>query len=381
MFAKPLNLIIVYILTLINFAILLAPFATIVVLLVKLDQQFILNKLGEINFSIILSTLIFIVSFLMIFYLFLDFLFGFSLRSSLKDCKRYESSKEFNYLTPIFEQVKEQFGRRDVRLYISSSGEINAFAVGSLGKKIIVLTQGIISHAMNNSKDKREFLIILRSIMGHEMSHLVNKDYLPALIMITNQKATNFVSFLLEWTIRLPLLILGYVRVRSRILSDIVMLVYSLINKIVTFFNNHVVYNLYEFLRKFISRSVEYRCDKQSARAFGGYNMGLALSLFGENGYFTLFSTHPNTKSRIDRVANVARKKGVIRPLISSSISNYFSFIVLIIAASAAAKNSGIDVLVRYYLIDNNDVLYQKILYVYEWFKYIVAYVREHFIK
>lgn len=302
----------------------------------------------------------------MIFYLFLDFIFGFSLRSALKDCKKYESLKGMDFLDPIFKQVQDKFGRTDVKLYVSSSGEINAFAVGGLSKKVIVLTKGIIHHASNNSKDPREFLLTLRSIMGHEMSHLVNKDYLPALLIITNEKVTNLVSKTLELMIRLPLTILGYVRVRSRILFDIVMFIYSTINKIVTLFERKIVSNLYEFIRRFISRSIEYRCDKQAAQAFGGHNMAVALSLFGSNGYLTLFSTHPNTDSRIAKVERVARKNKTIRPLISSSISNYLALLVLVIICSASAKASSADVLIKYYLIDNHEILFQKISYFYE---------------
>ena len=363
---KPLNLIVVYILTIINFVILLLPFTAVAFAIMQINQEYFLTQIAKLDFKFLLSLLIFIISFIMIIYLFLDFIFGFSVRSSLKGCKKYDSIKDFKFLKLIFEQVQESFGRKDVKLYISNSNEINAFAIGSMGRKIMVLTQGIIQHSLNNSKDKREFLLILRSIMGHEMSHLVNKDYLPALLIIINQKATNLISNILKWMITIPLTILGYVRVRSRILFDIVMFIYSTVNKIVTFFNNKIIFNSYEFIRKFISRSIEYRCDRQSAQAFGGHNMGIALSLFGDNGYFTLFSTHPNTTSRINKVKNLARKPGVIRPLISSSISNYIAFMLLIIISSSTASYSGADELIRYYIIENHEILYDKITYIFD---------------
>ena len=366
MLVKPLNLIIVYILTITNFIILLLPFTAVAFAIMHIDQEYFTAQAARLDLKILLLFLIFIISLIMIIYLFLDFLFGFSVGHLLKGCKKYDSAKEFKFLKTIFEQVQESFGRKDVKLYISNSTEINAFAIGSMGRKIMVLTQGIIQHSLNNSKDEREFLLILRSIMGHEMSHLVNKDYLPALLIITNQKATRLISYLLKLSVTLPLTILGYIRIRSRILFDIVMFIYSTVNRIVTFFNNKIIFNLYEFIRKFISRSIEYRCDRQSAQAFGGYNMGKALSLFGNNGYFTLFSTHPNTKSRINKVKNLARKTGIIRPLISSSISNYIAFIILIITCSSSASGSGADKLIRYYLIENHHILYNKIMYFFD---------------
>jgi len=358
MLTKPLNLIIVYILTIINFVILLIPFATIIILAVKLNQQFLLDQINQINIIWVLNFMIFLISFLMILYLFLDFLFGFSLRSSLKNCKNYKSFKKMDFLTQIFQDVQKKFNRSDVKLYISENSQINAFAVGSMRKKVIVLTTGLIKHSFDNSKDKKEFLIILRSIMGHEMSHLVNKDYLPGLLIIINQKVTNLVSYWLELIIRLPVIILGYIRIRSRIFLDIALIIYSIINRIVTFFNEKIIFNFYEFIRRFVSRAIEYRCDHQSAHAFGGHNMALALSLFGSNGYFTLFSTHPNTQLRIKKVTNIRQKNSKISPLISSAISNYFALMFLVIICAVFAKKSKIDIFIRH----NHEELYYQIL-------------------
>jgi Zn-dependent protease with chaperone function len=70
--------------------------------------------------------------------------------------------------------------------------------------------------------------------------------------------------------------------------------------------------NIYQFLKNFFGRAVEYRCDRQSAKAFGGLNIAHALSLLGESGYFTLFSTHPATQKRIKKVQSVEEKNAII---------------------------------------------------------------------
>ena len=93
--------------------------------------------------------------------------------------------------------MKKKFGTKTVKFYISNSKEINAFAVGSFGRKAVVLTEGIINHYAENSENEEEFLLAIKSILGHEMSHLINKDFLPGILMITNQKVTNFASFIL----------------------------------------------------------------------------------------------------------------------------------------------------------------------------------------
>ncbi|MDA0902070.1 MAG: M48 family metalloprotease, partial [Proteobacteria bacterium] len=243
----------------------------------------------------------------------------------------------------------QRFGERGVNLYIKNSDEINAFAIGSLGRKSIALTVGLIQHYHNSSEDEEEFLSTLRSIIGHEMSHLVNKDFLPALLIITNQKVTNFVSHILHMILNLVSYIFSFSRTNG-IISDIFLRLYGIINWILCAFNNLVVYNIYEFLRKFVSRSIEYRCDRQSAQAFGGYNMALALSFLGKSGYFTLFSTHPATQRRVKKVENIKIKKGIIRPSISSSIANFISLMLLVTICAIAAKEAKVDLWVRYYL-------------------------------
>lgn len=377
MFTKPLNLIIVYILTIINFIVLLAPFGAILFLIIKLNLNFVLSDISNADIYLAIKLLIFAISLVMILYLILDFIFGFSVYSSMKGCKNYKRLKEYQFLAQIFEQVKEKFGKNGVKLYIKDSGEVNAFAIGCMGRKAMVLTTGLIQHTLNNSDDKKEFLLNLRSIMGHEMSHLVNKDYLPTLLIIINQKATNLISRILELMIKIPLTILGYMRFRSRIIFDLMMWVYSIVNRVVIFFNSTIIYNLYEFIRKFVSRSAEYRCDLQSAQAFGGQNMKRALTLFGSNGYFTIFSTHPNTNLRIKHVQNVSRKQGVIHPLISSSIANYFGFMILIIICSTSAKTSGADLMIREYLINSPDALNQYLQYLLNLVAYAIEWVKK----
>lgn len=355
MISKPLNLILVYILSIINFVIILAPFTAMALFLLKVKKYIFYRHIHDYSYQIdlvlVLNILIFLISAMMLLYLFLDFIFGFSVKSSLKDCVRYEKLKNFEFLQQIFDDVKKKFNRKDVKLYISKTSQINAFGVGCLGRNYIVLTHGLISHTLNNSKDRKEFLLMLRSIMGHEMSHLINKDYLPALLMITNQKASNFVARILEIMIKFPINFLGYFRVTSRFLTDCAIMIYNFVYSFLNFFNQKIIANIYEFIRRFLSRFVEYRCDRQSALAFGGYNMAMALALFGGDGYFTIFSTHPSTKSRIKKVMDLKRQENiVIKPLASSSISNYLALMFLIIICAVSAKNSGADEFIRHHI-------------------------------
>lgn len=361
MFSKPFSLILVYVVTIFNVVVLASPVLAAAMPFIHFRNNVISmdqNVYENIRFSFLL--LAFVVSFLMLFYLFLDFLFGFSVRSSLKGCVRYEKIKDYDFLTEIFDQVKNKFGEKGVKLYIKDSDEINAFAISSLGARAIVLTRGLINHYLVECPDPKMFLYALRSVVGHEMSHLINKDFLPAFLIITNQKITNFVSGILHMIFILGTRILSMIpfggRTSARVMSD----TYSVLNFFLTAFNRFVVYNLYELLRRFVSRSIEYRCDRQSAKAFGGQNMALALSMLGESGYFTLFSTHPGSKTRMRKVENIKISDAVVRPGFFDSVANYFSLMFLVVICLYFAKQAHIEFYLREYL-HNHEVINRKL--------------------
>ncbi len=361
MFAKPVNLILVYIITTINIVVMMVPMLAIIVPFVEFKSNIIIidhNLYHKLVFAI--NFLLFLVSFLMLFYMFIDFLFAFSVRSVLKGCVPYSKIKEYDFLTNILNQTKDKFGERSLKLYIKKSPEVNAFAVGSLNRKVIVMTSGLIDRYVKSCSDPKEFLYSLRSVMGHEMSHLANKDFLPSFLIIINQKATNFISKILHkfFVIFTKIIrLIPYVGSHSKYTVE---RVYIVLNLVLTFFNRTIVFNIYKFLRNFISRSVEYRCDMESAKAFGGINMARALSMLGERGYFTLFSTHPGTKNRIKKVQNVKISDKIIRPSFINFLSNYFAIMFLIIICLYFAKQAHIDLMVRNYIIHHEN-LYRKV--------------------
>ncbi len=361
MFAKPFNLICVYVVTIFNMLILLSPIIAVATPFINFKNNTIIIEYSIYHkLVLVISAVIFLVSFLMLVYLLLDFLFGFSMRSALKNCVSYEKIKDYDFLSGVFDQVKDKFGEKSVKLYVKNSNEINAYAVSSIGRKAIVLTRGLIDHYLKLCQDPKTFLYSLRSIMGHEMSHLVNKDFLPAFLIINNQKVTNLVSSLLHlvfiYTNRLVRFLPYGGRISARMIDDL----YTLFNFLITFFNRFIVYNIYEFMRRFVSRSIEYRCDFQSARAFGGANMARALSMLGDGGYFTLFSTHPQTKKRMNKVQNIKISDSIIRPRFVDSLSNYLSLMMLVIICLYFAKKAGVDLAVRQY-IRNHDAIHAKL--------------------
>jgi Zn-dependent protease with chaperone function len=371
MFAKPLKLILIYLLTVINIVFLIAPIIASVAPFVNFSKNGILVDYSLAQKILTLtSILIFSVSFLMLFCIFIDFLFGFSMRTSLKNCKRYDKIKGYEFLKEIFIQTQEKFNCKSVKLFIKNSDEINAYAVSSMHSGVVVLTRGIIDHFLVSSRDPKEFLFSLRSIMAHEMSHLINRDFLPTFFVISNQKATNFVSKFLHYFFYAQINFMHNIPYIGRLYSSSIYYLYSFINFMLTVFNKYVVLVIYNFLNKFASRSIEFRCDLQGAQAFGGDNMVSALQKLGKSGYFTIFSTHPKTKSRINHVKFIKQSNEIILPRFIDKLSNYLAIMTLITICLYFAKQANIDLLVRD-IIRNQDYIYRKLSYLWHLLKQI----------
>ncbi len=369
MLAKPINLLLVYVIVICNMVLLCSPVIATIALFTGIANGAFLGYKSLIYLKVTICWFAFLASFMMLLYFFFDLILGFSTRASLKNCTRYERIKKYDFLSEVFEQVKNKFDQPNVKLYVKDSKEINAYAISSFGVKAMVLTSGLIEHYLRLSADSKKFLYSLRSIMGHEMSHLVNKDFLPTFIIIANQKATNILSKLVSRFISLlifPLRIFSLfgLSVFGFTIADLAASLYNFSMRLLTFFNRFIVYNIYEFLRRCVSRSVEYRCDKQSAQAFGGQNMALSLSYLGNDGYFTLFSTHPGTKPRIARVQAIKSKDGIITPSIIDALSNYLAIFSIIVACFFFAKQAAIDVILYNY-IRSHDAIYQKLSLLY----------------
>ena len=363
MFAKLISIALIFIVCCFNVLYILTPFLAVLIPFIDFNNgQFIISRILFNNVLSLFIVSLFSLTFLMLFYMLLDFLFGFSARLSLKNCKKYEKYKQYDFLQPVLSQVKEKFQDNSIQLYIRNSDEINAFAVGSLNGKYIVLSRGLIDHFFVCCPEPKTFLSAIRAVISHEMSHLINKDYVSGYIILTNQKITNLISKFLHFFFLNFTRLVSYFPYGGNQTAGFMYRSYLLIDSFVIFFNRVVVFNVYEFARKFISRSIEYRCDLQASNAFGGKNMALALRLLGDNSYFSLFSTHPNTKSRIKRIENIKISEKFVRPCFVDSLANYLSFTILIFLTLLFAKLSKFDLLIREIIRDHENI-HRKLLF------------------
>ncbi len=321
MFLKLLSFIIVYALSIVNFAIILLPLLFLLI-------PAIITETNVIEEDSIISVMIFVLfctSLIMNFMILIDFIFSISYKKFIKNTKNYEEIEDYKFLMVPFEEIKVAFNKPNVKLLISESTEVNAFAVGNMRNQYIVLTKGLIAKYIESLTLKSDFLLAMKCILGHEMSHLANRDYLPTLLLEINKNSSEFVSKIILKIFTIFTTIIKVVPIIGSLISNVIMFIYKTLNYIILFFYKYVVLH--------ISRGKEFRCDYQSAIVSGGINVSTALSILGEDGYSTIFSSHPNTNRRIRKVREVGQLvSSNMKYFLVSDIINLIGFLVVFTA-------------------------------------------------
>lgn len=353
MFSKPLSFILVYLLSLLNFLIITIPFLLIFSpLLLFGSDGFLIAVRDFIIFSL------FVISALMVTYLTFDLLLGVSIWGMTRGHQPVQKMKKE---LPVLEKVSEDFTELNKKfrvpnthLLIAKTPEVNAYAIGSFRRNVVVLTIGILAHYKRKSESMEEFYDSIRGIMAHEFSHLANRDFLPGLLVFANEKAVNFMAGLLRFFFIFIARFFTLIPFLGRVVFSLVMSLHVLTDRALTGFYRFLFKPIYNFVKLHVSRATEYRCDKQAAEACGGQEMATALGGLGESGFVTIFSTHPATKARVRYVNDIKKKYGTIRISILNRLSNLLAIIFLIMMLKVSYGHlSGLEYFSRefYYII------------------------------
>ena len=322
MFAKLTSFFVVYILALINFIFILSPFSILLIF----DNK-IVNK----NLISIFYLLIFISSFLMLILLIINYLFNSTVKKYKKAYINCSKNKErFGKLLALFNKEKHMFNISNVCLLIQNTETVNAYAVGGFRENCIVITTGIMELCKKNSKDETEYYELLSGIIGHELSHIINKDFFPSLLVITNNKVNKVISFIVFMILNVLSRIVSFIPVIGLTISNLFVEMHSFMKFFMNFFYSYIFIPVYRFIQLQVSKSIEYRADTQSAKYCGGDTMSKTLSLLGNNGFFSIFSTHPKTMSRIKKVSLIKQSNDYIRPTRFANLSILLSFLLLL---------------------------------------------------
>lgn len=274
---------------------------------------------------------VFVASSLMLILLIFNYLFDRTVKKYKKLYINCSNEKEkYKKLLALFDDEKKMFEIKNVCLLIENSKTINAYAVGGLRENCVILTTGIMEICKKHSNNEIEYYRLLSGIIGHELSHIVNKDFFPSLLLIINERVNKVMSFIIFVILNILSRIVSLIPVVGQTIANSFIKIYSLIKYLMNFFYGHVLIPFYHFIQLQLSKNIEYRADRQGARYCGGNIMSKSLSLLGKHGFFTIFSTHPATARRMRKVKPVKQSECYIKPVHFTNASILFSFLILL---------------------------------------------------
>ncbi len=306
------------------------------------------------NSSYIKSFLLLTISvtnFFTLLFLSFDFIFSFSIRKLTNKAIRYDKDKYYKSLDEIFKNVKNKFNVGNVELYVDKNSTVNAYAVGSLRKKAIILTTGLLNRYADGTKDRNDLMLKIEGILAHEMSHLVNNDYFTGLLLMVNERAVRFVSRLVLLVFNIFIKLFNFVPVVGQYIVISIVQIYKVFDFIIYFFYKYILLKVYDFIQLKLSRSIEYRADRQAGKMIGGKNMAGTLEVLGTKGYISIFSTHPLTKDRVKAVKNVEIADGKIKPVFLSREMFIITIILLLSLCYYPYKMADVDGIINDYTL------------------------------
>ncbi len=212
-----------------------------------------------------------------------------------------QTQEDKDYLLPLFEEVYEEAKafspniNKDIKLYITDSMCVNAFAVG---RKTIAVTRGAISAF---SRDE------LKGILAHELGHMANGDTKALLIKLVGNGFFSLIILVLR-------LILNIIHIIPTVLGrkNIIILTYGFVAFLFKVFFDIVVF-VTVFLGDVIialnSRYSEYLADEYAYLIGFGEDLKNSLYILSKislprKATLTerLKASHPHTSARIERL-------------------------------------------------------------------------------
>ncbi|MBT3394825.1 zinc metalloprotease HtpX [archaeon] len=215
------------------------------------------------------------------------------------------TKKEYSNLHKMVEEISHRAKIPKPKLYIVPDKNANAFATGRDPKHAVVaVTQGILE--LLNEEE-------LKGVLAHEISHIKNRDMLISTIAAVIAGAISYLAFMARWAA-----IFGG-RGDGRNSNIVELLALSILAPIMAL-----------IIRMAISRSREYIADESGAKLLKD-SKPLARALVKletsarvhpmkkgkeatahmfivnpfKGGLVKLFSTHPSTKERINRLERI----------------------------------------------------------------------------
>lgn len=264
------------------------------------------------------------------FYLVFDMIFGFTVKDITKNTFRIEFMEDYKDHQELFDEVLKQFELKNVSFLLQQSEDINAYAVASFSKKYVIITSGMLRHINKSFDDVEERRSALKGLIGHELSHLINWDFLPNLILMSGHNVSMYIGGILTFILQTIIQIISYIPLIGPLIALGLVFINRTLNFVLDIVYTFILHPLFLLQERYLGRLVEYRSDYQSAQALHWNDVYLTLySLLSLNGstFHSNFSTHPNTISRILKIHNSSIRREKVSV---SFFSKYFGLVILV---------------------------------------------------
>ncbi len=193
------------------------------------------------------------------------------------------------------EQLCREMDIDKPRLMVAEMGVPNAFAVGRKGAGVVVISKEIIQLLDHDE---------LEGVIAHELAHIKNRD---VVIMVLGQSIASMVGIVVQWAY-----ILGGERniatyFAGMILGTIAQMIVMIFVMAISRYREYVADNdaaTYTRNPDAMARALEKISSGAQGKEMKGEDTVNALCIFGSGGSFLqkIFSTHPPTEKRIERL-------------------------------------------------------------------------------
>lgn len=198
------------------------------------------------------------------------------------------------------EQLCQEMGIDKPRLMVADMGVPNAFAVGRKGAGVVVISREIIDLLDHDE---------LEGVIAHELAHVKNRD---VVIMVLGQSIASMIGIVAQWAV-----ILGGERnigtyIIAMIVGTIAQMIVMIFVMAISRYREFVADEdaaAYTHNPDAMARALEKISSVGQGKEMRGEDTVNALCIFGGSGgaLKKIFSTHPPTEKRIERLRGMNR--------------------------------------------------------------------------
>jgi hypothetical protein len=264
------------------------------------------------NYDIFLYGILFFGTFLPFAYGILDLMYSLTVKSAGKEEISFDIHKlpQMMWVSEIMWEVSDIFDT-DISLYLEKSSKLRIYSMGSIKTKRVFISLGLITYLSSKAHDDKERNRIIGALIAGEISHLLNYDYLPMMILKGSNKIAKFLCTLATIPIRIlfipmfltPIIKYGMIYVMN-FFTTIINSIDKILYKSMLSVYNSIRYQIFE-------KNVEYRSDYQIAQIANKEVLIMVLAILKKLTYNDDYYCHTMAIERIKKIEQIQIKPDI----------------------------------------------------------------------